>query len=277
MRQSLHHSNRPVVVNAIQLLMVASIIGLLAGCATATSKAEAVPEPDPQPETERPVDEVFHEALHWSRNSAERRAIYEQTYRFAGQRIEELAEGWEPGSWAVSLDADETLIDNSPYQVAIGKRGEKFGRESWNAWIQERSAPAFPGAVEFTQRVKSLGGVVAAVTNRRDHQCAPTADNLRDVGITFDVVLCRVKTGEKEPRWEALVDGTTAEWPGVQFNGDAKLGPVTVLMWLGDNIGDFPDQDQEIRNSESPLTDFGDRFFVLPNPMYGSWEANPKE
>jgi acid phosphatase len=277
MRQSLYHSHRPVSAIAIRIFSAAIIAGLIAGCATAKSKSVPAPEPDPQPETERPIDEVFHEAIHWSRNSAEYRAIFEQTYRAAGQRIEELAEGWEPGSWAVSLDADETMIDNSSYQVEIGKRGEAYGPESWNAWVQERSAPALPGAVEFTQRVKALGGIVAGVTNRRDHQCAPTADNLRDVGIAFDVVLCRSGTGEKEPRWEALVKGTTAEWPGAQFNGDARLGPVTVLMWLGDNVGDFPDQDQQLRNSESPLADFGDRFFVLPNPMYGSWAGNPKD
>ena len=252
-------------------LLIASSFAV--GCATSTSNADS----EQGVEAVISEDDVFNLAIHWSRNSAERRAIFEQTFLLAAGRIEELAENREPGSWAVSLDADETMIDNSPYAVEIARRGEEFGPESWNAWIQKRSALALPGAVAFTHRVKALGGVVAAVTNRRDHQCAPTADNLRDVGIAFDVVLCRVETREKEPRWEALSQGTTSQWPGAQLNGDADLGPVTVLMWLGDNIGDFPDQDQEIRNNPSPLSGFGERFFVLPNPMYGSWEENPKQ
>ena len=41
-----------------------------------------------------------------------------------------------------------------------------------------------------------------------------------------------------------------------------------------DNIMDFPDTTQSIRaKGESAFTEFGARWFVLPNPMYGSWQA----
>jgi len=42
---------------------------------------------------------------------------------------------------------------------------------------------------------------------------------------------------------------------------------------VGDNILDFPALSQAIRpKGESAFTDFGTRFFMLPNPMYGSWQ-----
>jgi len=47
---------------------------------------------------------------------------------------------------------------------------------------------------------------------------------------------------------------------------------------VGDNITDFPDLDQAIRLEKDPaFADFGRRFIVLPNPMYGSWVGNPRE
>lgn len=259
--------------------LIASVLALAltAGCSTTAPRpAEAVTQ-EAAAETEIPVDEVFDEAIHWTRNSAEYHAIFVQTYTAAGKRIRELAQGREPGTWAVSLDADETLVDNSLYQVEIARRGESYGPDSWNPWVHRKEATALPGTVEFTALVNSLGGIVAVVTNRRDHLCASTAENIAAVGITFDVVLCRVDDGEKEPRFDAVSNGTTAEWPQAQFSGSNELPPAEVIMWLGDNIGDFPDQTQALRNSHEPLEGYGDRFFVLPNPMYGSWEANPKE
>ncbi len=242
---------------------------IMLACATAT----------PEPETAAPpsIDEVFHEALHWSRSAAEHRAIFEQTYNLATQRLHELIEGREAGTWAVSVDADETLVDNSQYEVEINQRGESFSQESWSEWVQRRAAPALPGAVEFTTAVKAMGGVVAVVTNRRSYNCEATADNLHEAGIRFDIAMCRVDERDKEPRWEALAAGTATTWPEAQRGSEVELGAVEVLLWLGDNIGDFPFLDQEVRNRPEPLAEFGDRFFVLPNPMYGSWEDNPKQ
>ena len=245
------------------------LCSLTLACATTT--------PAPKVDTPPSVDEVFHEGLHWSRNAAEHRAVFEQTYALAYERLLELADGKETGTWAVSLDADETLVDNSLYEVEINQRGESFSQESWGEWVQRRAAPALPGAVEFTAKVKAMGGVVAVVTNRRFYNCEATADNLRQAGIHFDVAMCRVDERDKEPRWDALAAGTTAGWKDAQKGSDLDFGPVEVLLWLGDNIGDFPHLDQEIRNRPEPLSEFGDRFFVLPNPMYGSWEDNPKQ
>jgi len=246
-------------------ILLASFSTLLIGCASAPPGAG----PD--------ADEVVHGALHWGRNSAEHRALFEQTFKLAAERLDQLAENRAPGTWAVSIDADETLIDNSQFEVEARRKGESYNQENWDAWVRREAAPATPGAVEFARHVKASGGVIAVVTNRTASHCAPTAKNLKQEGIVFDVVLCRTDDREKEPRWDALKDGAASQWPQAQFGQNPVSGPVTILMWLGDNIGDFPDHDQEIRKQAEPMSEYGDRYFVFPNPVYGSWESNPRQ
>ncbi len=255
-------------LSRLSILIVA--ISLLSGCATVPSSSDIAAEPV------KDSKDWYTEALHWTRTSAEHRAILEQTFLLATQRIEVLAEGRARGTWAIATDADETLVDNSQYDYEVKSRGEAFNRESWHEWCERRAAPALPGAVAFTRRVKELGGIVAVVTNRDVVVCEATADNLRAVDIVYDIVLCRDGDGEKEPRWDVVAAGRSAQWPAAQLSGDAAPGPVEILMWLGDNIGDFPDLDQSARSQPGVMDDFGVRFFALPNPMYGSWEENPK-
>ncbi|HKP76288.1 MAG TPA: HAD family acid phosphatase, partial [Longimicrobiaceae bacterium] len=203
-------------------------------------------------------------AIHWWRNSAEQRVAFTQTYRWAGERLREMASGQARGGWAVIMDADETVLDNSPYQLDRAKQNLGYSSESWAAWAHARSAPATPGAAEFTRLVHELGGRVAIVTNRDDELCDDTRANLRQVAVEADVVLCRVQgQSDKNPRFAAVESGTGTGLP-----------PLRVLMWVGDNIQDFPQLSQSVRDQPVPA-DFGRRFVVLPNPMYGSWERSP--
>ena len=259
-----------------QRLAVALIPLLLAACAS-------TPAPAPSEASELAerqlllVEEALDHATHWARNSAEHDALYAQTYRLATARLEELVAVREPGTWAVSADADETLVDNSLYQVEIAQRGETYGSESWAAWVARAEATALPGSVAFARKVRELGGVFAVVTNRKQGECNATADNLRAVNIEFDILMCRGDDGEKESRWDALEAGTAGQWPGMLLGGESAPGAVEIILWVGDNIGDFPDLDQEVRFEKGKLKEFGDRFFVLPNPMYGSWDENPRK
>ena len=55
-----------------------------------------------------------------------------------------------------------------------------------------------------------------------------------------------------------------------------KLPAMRVIMWLGDNIQDFPNLGQSVRGSGAAgFAEFGRTWFVLPNPLYGSWDKNP--
>jgi 5'-nucleotidase (lipoprotein e(P4) family) len=229
-------------------------VALVLSAAACTSMS--APAAAPAPATELPA------GLRWFRASAEQRALYLQSYRLAESRIREAA-GGAGGAWAVILDADETILDNSTYQLRQARAGQGYDAAAWAAWVHERAATALPGAVEFTRLVRSLGGRVVVVTNRDAAGCDDTRQNLASVGVSADAVLCRVDTGDKNPRFRAVAEGT------------AGLPPLHVLMWVGDNIQDFPGMAQEARGSSSALEGFGRTYIILPNPMYGSWERNP--
>ena len=48
------------------------------------------------------------------------------------------------------LDLDETVLDNSPYQVKNVKDGTAFTPENWDVWVQKAEAKAVPGAKDFS-------------------------------------------------------------------------------------------------------------------------------
>lgn len=224
-----------------------------------------LPQTQPAPGAVRMPDSV-----HWFRNSAEYRAATIQTYREAARRLEEIARDLPAGTWAVSLDADETIVDNSQYQKERAAQGLGYSSESWAEWVRRKEAPAIPGAESFLQRVHELGGKIAIITNRREPVCPETRENLTSERLAFDVVLCQPEgaSSEKEPRWEQVEKGTASK----------DLPPLRLVMWIGDNIQDFPDLDQSLRGKPGDaFKDFGVRWFVLPNPMYGSWEGNPRD
>ena len=206
--------------------------------------------------------------MRWTRTSAEHRALFLQVYRSAAERLRELAQGMPPGGWAVIMDADETVLDNSEYQLALARTGTRFSDSTWNAWVRRSAAPALPGATAFVDEVRRLGGRVVIVTNRDEPVCAETRANLIAVGIAAAAVLCHGEgPSDKNPRFQAVARGTAA--PG--------LPPLRVLMWVGDNIRDFPGLTQAARTAPAEaLAEFGRAWFMLPNPMYGSWESNPE-
>ena len=213
-----------------------------------------------------PVASATARDVQWARVSAEHTAIFIETYRAAGDRLESLAAGRTPGSWGVILDADETVLDNSDYELARVPFGGSFDADVWDAWVAEGRASALPGAVTFTRRVRQLGGKVVIVSNRSDKGCPATRANLDRVSIKADLVVCKTDKDDKNPRFDAVQNGTAA--PG--------FPAIAVLEWVGDNIQDFPHLSQAIRDEpESAFAKFGDTFFALPNPMYGSWQSKP--
>jgi 5'-nucleotidase (lipoprotein e(P4) family) len=210
----------------------------------------------------RPIVRALPNDIRWFRGSAEYRALARQAYRVAEDRMPELSRGLASGTWGVILDADETVLDNSEYQRRRFVLDSGYTDASWTAWVNERAAPAVPGAPELTRRVHALGGRVVIVTNRMVAVCDATRANLRSDGIDADLVVCQPPgESDKNPRFKRVQDGTAA--PGV--------GPLTIVAWFGDNILDFPGLSQAVRNDSRALADFGYRYFILPNPMYGSW------
>ncbi len=168
---------------------------------------------------------------------------------------------------AVILDVDETVLDNSPYQARLLIGGESYDSQSWAAWVNEAAAAAVPGAVEFTQAAVRLGITVFYVTNRRASQEEATRRNLIEAGLPLpgdpDVVL----TLDERPDWLSSKSSRR------QFVASTHR----VLMLVGDDLNDFVDVDglsveQRDGVEERFVSYWGERWRMLPNPTYGSWE-----
>lgn len=199
--------------------------------------------------------------VHWFRDSAEQQADYLQTYAAAEAAVRKLSAGLPSGSWGVILDVDETVLDNSDYQKERDLAGQTWDARSWTAWVHSQRARVLPGAAHFVKVVREeLHGQVVLVTNRLEAVCEDTRANLSHEDVHFDRILCDdLGDQDKNARFRRVLDGTA---------GGPR--PLNVLVWIGDNIRDFP-----LLTQHSPdLSAFGQRYFMLPNPMYGSWEGN---
>jgi 5'-nucleotidase (lipoprotein e(P4) family) len=254
------------------LALVSLVVFIGVGCRSAHTPAPAAnpaTPPTASATTAAPVPARPQGAetldVQWVRRSAEYQALVRQVYRLATSQVELAAKGRSPGTWAVVLDADETIISNLEYQAERARQGLGFSQESWTAWVRKREATPLPGVAEFLSRVRALGGRIAVVTNRLVSECADTDAVFRAHALPYDVMLCKPDKGpsDKNQRFEAVRTGTTP----------AGLPPLDILAFVGDNINDFPGQSQALRQKgPDAFEEFGTRFFVLPNPMYGSWQ-----
>ncbi|MGE3274922.1 MAG: 5'-nucleotidase, lipoprotein e(P4) family [Vicinamibacterales bacterium] len=240
------------------------LIVLLVACQAARTPPQTAPASASAPSAmaeARPAPD----SIRWVRESAEHVAALLQVYREAGVRVEAEAGARARGSWAVVLDADETVIDNSTYQLERAQQGLGYSSESWNAWVRRREATPLPGAKGFLDRVRALGGRIAIVTNRLQSECDDTAAVFTAHALPYDAMLCRPDggPGDKNPRFEAVAAGRSP----------ASSAPLDIVVFMGDNIQDFPGLSQSIRGQGDQAFDaFGRRFFLVPNPMYGSWQ-----
>ena len=164
---------------------------------------------------------------------------------------------------AIVVDIDETILDNSPAQAYSIANNAPFNLKDWYAWGDMRKAKAIPGAVDFLNYAVSKGAKIFYVSNRDGVQKPATIDNLKKVGLTDiadDNVILRASESGKEARRTAI----------------AKTFRIVMLM--GDNLDDFSNVFEKksiadrFAETDKAREQFGDRFIVLPNAMYGTWE-----
>ena len=271
---------------ALRLTTVALAVALLAGCAGAPKQAEHPPLATPSPAVpaaSAPADDNLN-AVAWSQTAVEHDLIYLQTYRDAETRLlpavhdaewDALSKTDRVGAFehlppAVILDIDETVLDNSPYQARVIKSGGEFNEADWAAWCREARARALPGAVEFTRFAASHGVAVIYISNRAKDLDEVTLRNLRQAGFPVSGPDAFLGLG-------TVVDG--CEQVGSEKGCRRQLVSrrYRVLMQFGDQLGDFLDVSTNTvaarRQTVAPyLPWIGTRWFVLPNPTYGSWE-----
>jgi acid phosphatase len=148
--------------------------------------------------------------------------------------------------------------------------GKSFDIKIWNDWVREASAKPVAGALEYAKFAAAHGVTMFYVSNREAALTKETRANLAAVGFP-------------------LVDGAVlnqgAATPGCVPAGSGDKGcrrrliaqKYRIVAMFGDQLGDFidgADADNSARLQRiAPYRDwFGERWFALPNPVYGSWE-----
>jgi acid phosphatase len=240
------------------------VCGLLL-CATLVGCAKQEQYPD--------THEMLNATL-WRQSSAEYRAIALQTYRLARTNLDHAladpqwtaaleqtgdAAGLPP---ALIADLDETILDNTSYEVRIIRRLGSYSPYSFADWCRDVNAPAIPGAREFLDYAVSRGVAVFYYSARTAPLRDCTTRNLRELRLPFpDDTRLLLADGPSKSDYRARV-----------------AGQYRILLLLGDNLEDFvtgsrADSSMRTTLAEHYAQRWGREWIVLPNPMYGHWEA----
>jgi len=253
-----------------------SLIALILLLAACTSTTE---EPD--------------HAILWAAHSVEYQAASAQVYALATRDIPRLladtswsaVPGYSGGADkppAVILDVDETILSGTDLELTM----IPFSTQLQYEWGLAHNAIPVRGAVDFISAAQDAGIEVFILTNRPCDQYEGTTGNcpieavtlqdLREVGIEVDgehALFANEKPGwdrEKVVRREFIAETHR------------------VIMVFGDDFGDFvacsrgnpklPCTAAATRGSrradlEKYSEYWGNGWYILPNPMYGSWTS----
>lgn len=236
------------------LMVLACSVSLLCGCSSQTTK-----------KGDDATTELYQRnvlALSWMQNAAEYRALCYQAYNGAYEHVKASLKQKTDKPRAIILDLDETVIDNIPAEATINEvaRNGKDFNDYWLAWESMASANAMPGAAEFLKKVDKLGVQIFYVSNRSCMNVDFTNKNLKSLKFPMkNKIRCKDNTSNKKARFDKILE---------KYN---------VVAFLGDNATDFPISiygvNGEDRNKivDKNSSQFGVKYFVLPNPVYGEW------
>ena len=230
-------------------------------------------------------DRQTHEGLGsvlWVQTSAEYGASAEQAYRMATEKLDlalriqdwtaapEQLKDYHYLPPAVILDVDRTVLDNSPFQGQLVKEGRAFTRDLWEKWVLMAKAPPVPGALDFVKYAESKEVEIFYVTNRTVNLEQATRNNLERLGFPAkrepDTVLMR-----KENGWDSDKSSRRRH----------VAKEYRILLLLGDDFNDFVSGvkgrgvtlEDRTRLANQYKSYWGEKWIMLPNPVYGSWEA----
>lgn len=244
---------------------------VLAGHAGTTAQAQ-----------ETPARDTLLATL-WMQRSVEYRANALTVFALARLRLDEaLADrNWtaspveQRGDYqslppAVILDVDETVLDNSLYQVWAMKNDQAFSTRTWNQFCAAQVSTAIPGAVEFTKYAESRGVKVFYVTNRDAETEKDTRENMERLGFPMGGNVDTFLMQREKPEWGGP-KGTRRAFIAKDYR---------ILLNIGDNFGDFDDryrtgEAERLAAYTADLPYWGKQWLMLGNPTYGSFDTAP--
>lgn len=198
----------------------------------------------------------------YMQHAAEYKALTMQAYNIATERLNGYVTQPTNKPFAVITDIDETVLDNSPNAVHDALNGATYTDSSWITWTKKVDCDTVPGAPAFFKYAASKKVEVYYISNRLAVELPQTIANLQKYNMpNADAahILLKTTTSSKDVRRAQVAE---------KYN---------VLMWFGDNLGDFEGVfDKKSTADRAALVQqktaqFGNRFIVLPNAVYGEW------
>lgn len=205
-------------------------------------------------------------------NSAEVAGLQKQAYELAEYKLKEkLANFTNTGKKpALISDIDCTLISDAAFIAQAIDKQENWDNGPWDGYydaLQTTACSPLPGALEFMKKAADQGLEIFYITNRDNDQHDLTVAQLKHWGFPYaddDHVLVMNKEG----------DSNKTE------RRNKVLETHEVLMYFGDNIGDFTadfkPQMGAVERTKMALDEqyaqkWGDSWIVLPNSTYGDY------
>ncbi len=238
------------------------LIGILLIAASGCKNVEQATAPPANDDVQN--NNYMELAILYHQRSAEIKALYYQSFNLAKLMFEQdLADKDVTKKRAIIVDIDETMLDNSPYEAECVLGGIAYPVK-WDEWIIKGTADALPGAVDLLNFIAGKDAEVFYVSNRTEDQREGTLRNLKEKGFPFtdnQHLKLKTKTSTKEIYRQQISE------------------KYHISLLIGDNLSDFvlgfEKQPISIREHrvDSLRNDFGKRFVMLPNAMYGDWES----
>lgn len=232
-------------------------------------------------ESTAPAYDALLSAL-WMQKGAEYGASTLQSYRTAvlaldaaladpsrSAAMEQEGLSFEGLPPAVILGVDETVLSNLPFYARLIEDREPYNEALWGQWVERAESAAVPGALEFIRTAEARGVKVFFVSNRGVESEEATRRNLERIGVSLD------------PEEDTLLMLGEHHWSSDKSDRRAHIGAdYRIVLIVGDDLNDFVSgartQEPEERAAlvERHLGQWGRDWFILPNPLYGSWEAS---
>ncbi|MGI9271805.1 MAG: HAD family acid phosphatase [Woeseiaceae bacterium] len=235
--------------------------------------------------------------LSWVKHAAEYQALSLQAYHQAERDLPGfLADRrWTalPGQTraeylppAIIFDVDETVVSGVDFQLAVERPVDQTKLNDWNS---SHNATAVQGFAAFAAAANAAGVELFFITNRpceavdgSDSPCPykeTVVNDIREAG--FNVDADHVQLVNEQPGWtkEKLA------------RREALAETHRIIMLFGDDLSDFipctrptpaapctnaGTADSRTRKVAQFSGYWGSGWYILPNPMHGSWSSVPR-
>jgi 5'-nucleotidase (lipoprotein e(P4) family) len=235
-----------------------------------------------------------HPGILWARDAAEFDAISIQVYRAASDNLARLIadRSWTamPGQTsygqlppAIIFDIDETLVSNADFQASLEP---PFSNDKLHQWNANNKAVATPGAAEFVRLAREHGVELFFLTNRPCEILEGVAEPCAQEAVAVQDL---VEAGIPADADHVMLANEKPAWDREKLSRRNRIAQdYRIIMLIGDDLSDFipcvrkkvyaPCSEAATAASRQKQTElyrnyWGAGWFVLPNPMHGSWTS----